>query len=140
MFRVFDGDEVLVAESGYDDKGRPSGQIVEVLTRAHTSIVGRYMEEGGIGYLLPHNRRISNHVLIPPKAKAGAKSGQLVSVKITGYPTEVLGAKGEVEEILGDHLDPGLEIDVAIRAHDIPNEWPDTVLSEAGALRDEPSE
>lgn len=140
MFRVFDGDEVLVAESGYDDKGRPSGQIVEVLTRAHSSIVGRYMEEGGIGYLLPHNRRISNHVLIPPKAKAGAKSGQLVSVKITGYPTEVLGAKGEVEEILGDHLDPGLEIDVAIRAHDIPNEWPDTVLSEAGALRDEPSE
>ena len=140
MYRVFDGDEVLVAQSGYDDKGRPSGQIVEVLTRAHSSIVGRYMEEGGIGYLLPHNRRISNHVLIPPKAKAGAKSGQLVSVKITGYPTEVLGAKGEVEEILGDHLDPGLEIDVAIRAHDIPNEWPDTVLSEAGALRDEPSE
>ncbi len=140
MFRVFDGDEVLVAESGFDDKGRPSGQIVEVLTRAHTSIVGRYMEEGGIGYLLPHNRRISNHVLIPPKVKAGAKSGQLVSVKITGYPTEVLGAKGEVEEILGDHLDPGLEIDVAIRAHDIPNEWPEEVLSEAGALRDEPSE
>ena len=140
MFRVFDGDEVLVAESGFDDKGRPSGQIVEVLTRAHTSIVGRYMEEGGIGYLLPHNRRISNHVLIPPKAKSGAKSGQLVSVKITGYPTEVLGAKGEVEEILGDHLDPGLEIDVAIRAHDIPNEWPEEVLSEAGALRDEPSE
>ena len=140
MFRVFDGDEVLVAESGFDDKGRPSGQIVEVLTRAHTSIVGRYVEEGGIGYLLPHNRRISNHVLIPPKAKSGAKSGQLVSVKITGYPTEVLGAKGEVEEILGDHLDPGLEIDVAIRAHDIPNEWPEEVLSEAGALRDEPSE
>ena len=140
MYRVFDGDEVLVSQSGYDDKGRPSGQIVEVLTRAHSSIVGRFMEEGGIGYLLPHNRRISNHVLIPPKAKAGAKSGQLVSVKITGYPTEVLGAKGEVEEILGDHLDPGLEIDVAIRAHDIPNEWPDTVLSEAGALRDEPSE
>ena len=140
MFRVFDGDEVLVAESGFDDKGRPSGQIVEVLTRAHTSIVGRYMEEGGIGYLLPHNRRISNHVLIPPKAKAGAKSGQLVSIKITGYPTEVLGAKGEVEEILGDHLDPGLEIDVAIRAHDIPNEWPEEVLSEAGTLRDEPSE
>ena len=140
MFRVFDGDEVLVAESGFDDKGRPSGQIVEVLTRAHTSIVGRYMEEGGIGYLLPHNRRISNHVLIPPKAKAGAKSGQLVSVTITDYPTEVLGAKGEVEEVLGDHLDPGLEIDVAIRAHDIPNEWPEEVLSEAGALRDEPSE
>ena len=140
MYRAFDGDEVLVAQSGQDDKGRPEGQIVEVLTRAHVHIVGRYMEEGGIGYLLPHNRRISNHVLIPPKSKYGAKSGQIVSVKLTDYPTEVLGAKGEVEEILGDHLDPGLEIDVAIRAHDIPHEWPDAVLSEAGALCDEPSE
>ena len=140
MYSVFDADEVLIAQSGQDDKGRPEGQIVEVLTRAHTHIVGRYMEEGGIGYLLPHNRRISNHVLIPPKSKHGAKTGQLVSVKLTDYPTEVLGAKGEVEEVLGDHLDPGLEIDVAIRAHDIPHEWPDAVLSEAGALRDEPSE
>ena len=69
MYRVFDGDEVLVAQSGHDNKGRPEGQIVEVLTRAHVTIVGRYMEEGGIGYLLPHNRRISNHVLIPPKCK-----------------------------------------------------------------------
>ena len=65
MFRVFDGDEVLVAESGFDDKGRPSGQIVEVLTRAHTSIVGRYMEEGGIGYLLPHNRQSAITFLSP---------------------------------------------------------------------------
>jgi len=140
MYRVFDGDEVLVAQSGHDDKGRPSGHVVEVLSRAHTSIVGRYMEEGGIGYLLPHNRRISNHVLIPPKLKAGAQSGQLVSVSITDYPTEVLGAKGAVEEILGDHLDPGLESDVAIRAHDIPHEWPDAVLTQAGTLRDEPTE
>ena len=140
MYRVFDGDEVLVAQSGHDDKGRPEGQVVEILSRAHTSIVGRYMQEGGIGYLMPHNRRISIHVLIPPKAKGGAKSGQLVSVKITDYPTEVLGAKGEVEEILGDHLDPGLEIDVAIRAHDIPHDWPDEVLTEAGALRDEPTD
>ncbi|MEC8157635.1 MAG: ribonuclease R [Pseudomonadota bacterium] len=140
MYSVFDGDEVLVAQSRHGDKGRHEGQVVEVLTRAHTHIVGRYMEEGGIGYLLPHNRRISNHVLIPPKLKRGAKSGQLVSVKLTDYPTEVLGAKGEVEEILGDHLDPGLEIDVAIRAHDIPYEWPDAVLSEVGVLRDEPTD
>ena len=31
-------------------------------------------------------------------------------------------------EILGDHLDPGLEIDVAIRSHGIPWEWPEAAL------------
>ena len=29
---------------------------------------------------------------------------------------------------------------MAIRAHDIPHEWPDAVLAQAGTLRDEPTE
>ena len=140
MYQVFDGDEVLVAVAGLDRRGRSEGQIVEVLTRAHTKVVGRYMEESGIGFLLPHNTRIRNHILIPPKAKGGARHGQLVSATLTDYPSAKLGAKGEVDEVLGDHLDPGLEIDVAIRAHGIPWEWPDEVLREAGALDEEPAE
>ena len=140
MYQVFDGDEVLVSMAGMDRRGRAEGQVVEVLTRAHTKVVGRYMEESGIGFLLPHNTRIRNHILIPPKAKGGARHGQLVSVALTDYPSATLGAKGEVEEVLGDHLDPGLEIDVAIRAHGIPWEWPDEVLREAGALGEEPTE
>ena len=140
MYQVFDGDEVLVSVAGFDRRGRGEGQIVEVLTRAHTKVVGRYMEESGIGFLLPHNTRIRNHILIPPKAKGGARHGQLVSVALTDYPSATLGAKGEVEEVLGDHLDPGLEIDVAIRTHGIPWEWPDEVLREAGALGEEPAE
>ena len=69
MYQVFDGDEVLVAVAGLDRRGRAEGQIAEVLTRAHTQVVGRYMEESGIGFLLPHNTRIRNHILIPPKAR-----------------------------------------------------------------------
>jgi len=140
MYQVFDGDEVLASVAGLDRRGRAEGQIVEVLNRAHAKVVGRYMEESGIGFLLPHNTRIRNHILIPPKAKGGARHGQLVSVVLTDYPSATLGAKGEVEEVLGDHLDPGLEIDVAIRAHGIPWEWPDEVLREAGALGEEPAE
>ena len=140
MYQVFDGDEVLVAISGVDRRGRAEGQVVEVLSRAHTQVVGRYMEESGIGYLISHNTRIRNHILIPPNSKGGARHGQLVSVELTDYPSATLGAKGKVVEVLGDHLDPGLEIDVAIRAHGIPYEWPDEVLREAGTLGEEPAE
>jgi len=140
MQRVFDGDEVLVAQTGVDARGRPEGKVVEVLVRAVVTLPGRYMEESGIGFLLPYNTRITQHILIPPNKKGGARPGQMVSVRITDYPTSVLGSKGVVEDILGDHLDPGLEIDIAIRAHHIPWEWPDDVLREAGALRDEPEE
>ena len=140
MYQVFDGDEVLVAIAGVDRRGRAEGQIAEVLSRAHTQVVGRYMEESGIGYLISHNTRIRNHILIPPNSKGGARHGQLVSVELTDYPSATLGAKGKVVEVLGDHLDPGLEIDVAIRAHGIPWEWPDEVLREAGTLGEEPAD
>lgn len=140
MRSVMDGDEVLVSLRGTDSRGRPEGRVVEVLVHAHREVVGRYVEEGGIGCLIPHNPRITQQILIPPKRKGSAQHGQIVSVQITDYPTSILGGKGEVTEVLGNHLDPGLEIDVAIRAHGIPFEWSDAVLREAGALRDEPSD
>lgn len=135
---VFDGDEVLVRVTGLDRRGRQEGKVVEVLNRANRTIVGRYQEESGIGFVVPDNSRINHQILIPPKEKGAAVSGQIVTVAITDYPTRKLGAKGSISEILGDHLDPGLEIDVSIRSHGIPWEWPEAVIEEAGHLEDEP--
>jgi ribonuclease R len=137
---AFDGDEVLVVITGVDRRGRSEGKVVEVLDRGNRSIVGRYEEESGIGYVVPDNTRINQNILIPPKAKGEAKSGQIVTALITDYPTRKLNAKGQIVEVLGDHMDPGLEIDVAIRSHDIPWEWPDDVLAEAASLESEPRE
>ena len=140
MNLVFDGDEVLVAITGLDRRGRQEGKVVEVLNRANRSIVGRYQEESGIGFVIPDNGRITHQILIPPSEKGKVRSGQIVTAVITDYPTRRLGAKGRISEILGDHLDPGLEIDVAIRSHDIPWEWPEAVVDEAGRLEAEPLE
>ena len=137
---VFDGDEVLVLITGVDRRGRAEGKVVEALNRGNRSIVGRYQEESGIGFVVPDNARIQNQILIPPTAKGAAQHGQIVTAKITDYPTRKLNAKGAITEVLGEHMDPGLEIDVAIRSHNIPFEWPDEVLREAGALESEPRE
>ena len=134
MSFVFDGDEVLVQVTGVDRRGRQEGKVVEVLVRAHQSVVGRYQEESGIGYVIPENSRINQQILIPPKGKGKALSGNIVTAEITDYPTRNLGPKGRIAEILGDHMDPGLEIDVAIRSHGIPWEWPEEVVEEAGRL------
>jgi ribonuclease R len=140
MHYVFDGDEVLVTITGIDRRGRQEGKVVEVLKRANTSIVGRYQEESGIGFVIPDNQRINQQILIPPQEKGVAQHGQIVTAEITDYPTRQLGAKGRITEILGDHMDPGLEIDVAIRSHGIPWEWPEQVVDEAGHLESEPLE
>ena len=39
MHYVFDGDEVLVAVTGTDRRGRPEGKVVEVLARGQDSVV-----------------------------------------------------------------------------------------------------
>ena len=137
---VFDGDEVLVAVTGLDRRGRQEGKVVEVLNRGSRSLVGRYQEESGIGFVVPDNNRINHQILIPPKEKGKALSGQIVTVAITDYPVRNFQAKGRISEVLGDHMDPGMEIDVAIRSHDIPWEWPDDVLDEAAGLEAEPLE
>ena len=113
MRRLFDGDTVLVAVTGVDGRGRSEGKVVEVLERGVTKVVGRYQEESGIGVVLPDNSRINQEVLIPPKFKGEAKHGQIVTAEITQYPEGRLGAKGRVTEVLGEHLDPGLEIDIS---------------------------
>jgi ribonuclease R len=140
MALVFDGDEALARVSGVDSRGRKEGKIVEVLKRATTEVVGRYHEESGIGTVIPDNSRINHDLLISPNQTGGARHGQIVVAEITSWPTRQLGAKGRVIEVLGDHMDPGLEIDVAIRSHGIPHLWPEEVLREAAALDDEPSE
>lgn len=140
MHFVFDGDEALVQVTGEDRRGRLEGKVVEVLARGFKQVVGRYQEESGIGSVIPDNGRLTQHILIPPKEKGNARSGQIVTADITDYPTRRFGAKGRIAEILGDHLDPGLEIDIAIRSNGIPWEWPEAVVDEAGHLEGEPSE
>lgn len=91
-------------------------------------------EENGVFYVKPDSTRINQDIAIPPQACSNAKRGQMVVVSIEHYPDHKRMAVGRVVEILGDHLDPGMEIDVAVRNHGIPWQWPQDVQDEAAAL------
>ena len=117
-----------------DRRGRAEGKVVEVLERGNRSIVGRYQEESGIGFVIPDNGRITQQILIPPKIKARPVRADRYC-RDYRLPHPQTRCQGRDREILGDHLDPGLEIDVAIRSHGIPWEWPEEVLAEAAAWK-----
>lgn len=134
MLRVFDGDTVLARVAGVDRRGRKEGMIVEILERKTTQVVGRFYKDSGFGLVVPDNRRISQEVLIPENAQGKAEDGQFVVARLTNYPDRRRKATGEVVEILGDHMAPGMEIDVAVRSHGIPHEWPDAVKGALGSL------
>lgn len=134
MRRVFPDDEVLVRVSAVDSRGRREGTIVDVLVRHTHEIVGRVVMESGVAFIQPSNQRIAQDILIPLDKLNDATNGQMVVAHILEQPTLTTRAVGKVVEILGDHMAPGMEIDIAIRNHELPNEWPEKVLKETKAF------
>lgn len=142
MRQVFHGDRVLARVSGLDRRGRREGTIVEILEQNTQQIVGRFIDESGAAYIEPSNQRLTQRILIPPDSTRGAKNGQIVVVGITSQPSKHTLPLGEVVEVLGDHMAPGMEINVALRNHALPFIWPDDALAEASryAPQVDPSE
>lgn len=131
MQSVFHNDLVLVRVDDVDSRGRRIANVVEVLEHNTKEIVGRLFLEGGVALVTPENAKITQDVLIAQGQTGDAKHGQYVVVEIERQPTIRTKPLGKVVEILGDHLAPGMEIEVAIRSHDIPFRWHDEVVQEA---------
>lgn len=134
MRRVLAGDQVLVRISGFDRRGRPEGSIVEVLEHGTRELVGRYFTEGGIHFVRPDNPGISQDVLITPGGTGGARAGQMVLVEITRQPSREGQPAGRISRVLGDHLAPGMEIEVAIHNFSLPQAWPEQVAAQVDKL------
>ncbi len=124
MHKVLHGDTVMVRVAGMDRRGRREAKIVEVLASANTRLVGRLYEEHGIQFVVAENRRISQDILVAAGGAGGAKTGQVVMVEILQQPTKYAQPIGRVVEVLGNYADPGMEIEIALRKHDLPNEFP----------------
>ena len=130
MRTLLHGDRALARVSGVDRRGRREGAVVEVLERANNEVVGRFVLEHGICFVVPDNQRITQDILIPPEHRGAAANGQIVVARIIEQPSNRAQPIGEICEVLGDHMAPGMEIDIAIRAHELPREWPADVEDE----------
>jgi len=134
MHRVLHGDKVLVRVAGFDRRGRREAKIVEVLEHVNKFVVGRYYSEDGIGFLIAENRRINQDILVPAGNEGAAQSGQVVTVEIVTQPGAHNEAIGRVSEILGSYTGPGMEIEIALRKHDLPYVFPPDVEKQAAGL------
>ena len=134
MRQVLHGDRAMVRVTGRDARGRPSGEIVEVLERATRRIVGRLHVEHGVTFLVPEDRRIAQDILVPPKEAGRAKPGEVVTVELVAQPSKHAQPIGRVAEVLGRYTDPGMEIEIALRKFDLPHELSKKAMAAARAL------
>ncbi|HBG52222.1 MAG TPA: ribonuclease R, partial [Gammaproteobacteria bacterium] len=130
MRELFHGDRVLVRIRGEDRRGRREGVVVEVLERHTQQVVGRFYREQGVGIVLPENPRLTHQVVIPPEWQGEVSDGQIVVADIVEPPSKRGPPLGRIREVLGEHMAPGMEIEIAIRSYGIPARWPDAVEAE----------
>ncbi|MFZ2629539.1 MAG: RNB domain-containing ribonuclease, partial [Rugosibacter sp.] len=141
MDKVLHGDRVIVRIIGTDRKGRPEGKIVEVTERANKTLVGRVIEEHGVVFVVPENQRISQDILLAPAEKGAKKlpkpmAGQIVMVELIEQPSKNSQPIGRIIEVLGNYADPGMEIEIALRKHELPFEFSKEALAETKKLPD----
>ena len=134
MRQVLHGDRVVVCVTGVDRRGRREGRIVDVVERANKSLVGRLAIDRGTAVVSPDNKRIHQDLLIAPGELGEANDGDMVVAEIVEQPSRRHQPVGRISEVLGQHLRPGMEIDVALHSHGIPVEWPEAVLEQAASF------
>jgi ribonuclease R len=123
MRKVLHGDKVMVRIVGLDRRGRPEGAIVEILQHVNQRIIGRLFVEHGVNYVVAEDKRISQDILISPGSEAGANPGQVVMVELINHPSLHSEAVGRIVEVVGNYADSGMEIEIALRKHQLPFLW-----------------
>ena len=122
------------------------GKII-LSKRGHYSVAeesfmsGTYEQSrAGYGFVTPDNRNMKQDIFIAAGDSMGAVDGHKVVVKITVPAEANRRPEGVVTEILGHVNDPGVDVLSLIRAYDLPERFPDKVMSQAERVSETVSE
>lgn len=111
--------------------GKDEGEVVRVLERANSRIVGVYEEDEGVGFVIPDDKRIGRDVYIPKSVNGGARDGDVVVVEVTKWIDHKNEMRGMVTEIVGRKNAPGTDMETVIRKYQLPEKFPQKVLDYA---------
>ena len=139
MRKVLHRDRVMVREVGEDRRGRREAAIVEVIERANAKLVGRLRQDKNFLFVEASDKRISQDVFVAPEDAGEAKPGEVVVVELTAQPDARAKPMGRVVEVLGNATDPGIEIEIALRKHDLPFEFSERAKALAASFATAPT-
>lgn len=126
---AMDGDLVEAVITG-QRRGKREGRIVRVIERKFEKIVGVVEKKGKVGFLIPADKRITRPVLLT--SSAGLESGDVVEAVIKKYPKDYDDEiYAEPVSVLGKEDDAGIDMEVLIRMHGLPLDFPEEVKKEA---------
>ena len=146
MHGALDGDTVLAREERSRAAGtgrrrggpeRRSGTVVRILERARERVVGRFETRDGAKVVFPYDPKIDAVIRIVDGKTAGARENEIVEARLTAFPDARRVARGEVEDRLGFLGEPGVDIEIVLRSHNLPPRFPQPVVAESERFPEE---
>ncbi len=127
------GDRVLVSLER-SPRGKAEGHVVRVLERAHTTLIGRFIEDHGLARVIPLDPHLGESFVVPRDGGGGACDGEVVLAQIETYPGREQVPTARVIEVFGAADDPAVEIRVTAERFGLPYAFPPEVLAAAAAI------
>lgn len=134
---AFHMDTVQIRVLGEVPGKRKEAEIVAVLKRGMTQVVGTFETCKSYGFVIPDNPKIPFDIYIAKEHKKGAVDGHKVVVELLDYGKPGRNPEGKVAEILGHKNDPGVDILSLVHAYGLNAEFPERVMNQAQKVRDE---
>ena len=132
---AMDGDTVLVRvlkENTSKLGKKREGEVYKVIKRAKEVVVGIFENNLSFGFVTLRNS--SKDIYISKKGIKGAKTGNLVAVKINFWGDEKRKPEGEIISVLGDPQDTEALISSLLINHGIEEKFSNEVLKEVDKI------
>ncbi|ATD55777.1 ribonuclease R [Clostridium chauvoei] len=138
MNGAMNNDKVIVQVTREDLNGKKrEGEVLEVLERANTKIIGVYEDSRNFGFVVPEDSRLNQDIFVSKKDRANAKTGDVVICEVTKWPEKRRSPEGIIKEVLGQKGEKGLDILTIIKKYGLPEEFSEKVLSYAENISEE---
>ena len=125
---AMDGDRVKVSYMARRDKHIKEAMVIEIVKRAHDTIVGKLRVEKDWAFLIPSDSTFVHDIIIPKRKLKGGKTDDKAVVKVVQWPdAEHKNIIGSVVDILGKTGDNNAEMHAILAQYNLPYKYPKAV-------------
>ena len=125
---AMDGDHVKVSLMARRDKHIKEAMVIEIVKRAHDTIVGKLRVEKDIAFLVTADSTIVHDIIIPKRKLKGGKTDDKAVVKIIQWPDQDhKNIIGQVIDILGKTGENNAEMHAILAQYNLPYKHPKNV-------------
>ncbi len=110
---------------------RPEGEVIRAITRANHELVGTYEKRKNVVQVIPDDSRQIYPVYVKPDSKMKVRNGDKVLVRITSFPDKDHDPEGKIVEVFGRKGQPGVDLQIVIKKHNLRDTFPPGVIEEA---------